>query len=326
MGALIALAVMGADLASAEVVWETAARPEKERELLFVGEQYCRAIGNYFHAAPGAAKEFPASLDDLILDRRHPVARRHLRKKFRDPITGSLDWGLVRGPGGAHRGRLQPFGARADQDRRIPASAGGLFRSDALCPMTLRPRPVRGRCAEGGAMSSIVSFHPDDLEWLARTMDASLAVQRRPQFFLWARGQLQSLLPHGTLFCASMDPDSRVPRFDVFAGAPYDEGRLAEILLPGKGLLVRAMKVWEDSGERPPACKRGAARHRAAPAHPAGARALRPGQHGGPQRARLRWPDGDVFRFLPDSAAPGPRYGYVLDLLVPHLHRAFLRL
>lgn len=98
-GVLAAVALVGIGLASAGVVWETASRREKERELLFVGEQYRRAIASYFHATPGAAKEFPPSLDDLILDQRHPVARRHLRKKFRDPITGSRDWGLVRGPG-----------------------------------------------------------------------------------------------------------------------------------------------------------------------------------------------------------------------------------
>ena len=44
---------------------------------------------------PGTGKVYPASLDALLDDRRGTVMRKHLRKRFRDPFTGSKDWGLV---------------------------------------------------------------------------------------------------------------------------------------------------------------------------------------------------------------------------------------
>jgi type II secretory pathway pseudopilin PulG len=97
IGLLIMVAIMSAGLAYAGIVWETAAKREREAQLLFVGEQYRRAIGSYYESSPGGAKQYPARLEDLLDDGRHPTTRRHLRRLFRDPITGSAEWGLVRG-------------------------------------------------------------------------------------------------------------------------------------------------------------------------------------------------------------------------------------
>lgn len=95
VGVLLAVALAGAALAAAGVVWSSAAQREREAELLFVGDQYRRAIGSYVDASPGP-KEYPRSLDELLEDRRLPVVRRHLRQPFRDPMTRDIDWGLVR--------------------------------------------------------------------------------------------------------------------------------------------------------------------------------------------------------------------------------------
>ena len=100
IGLLIFIALMGIALAGTGVLWHSEMRREKERELLFVGEQFRRAIGLYYERTPGGAKQFPKSIEDLILDRRYPSAQRYLRRLYADPITGKAQWGLVTGPEG----------------------------------------------------------------------------------------------------------------------------------------------------------------------------------------------------------------------------------
>ena len=97
---LLAMALHGAVLAAAGSVWHTAQKRERERELLFIGDQFRSAIRSYAQGGPGLAGQLPATLDDLLLDPRFPGARRHLRKVFVDPMTWSTEWGLVKTPDG----------------------------------------------------------------------------------------------------------------------------------------------------------------------------------------------------------------------------------
>jgi len=93
---LFLVAVLGVGLAALGTALETAARREKESQLLFVGDQYRRAIQSYHQATPGGAKAYPARLEDLLLDRRFPQTVRHLRRLYADPLTGQAEWGLVK--------------------------------------------------------------------------------------------------------------------------------------------------------------------------------------------------------------------------------------
>ncbi len=93
---LFLLVVLGLGLAGLGRVWDTSLRREKEAELLFVGDQYRRAIEAYQQATPGSEKTYPKHLEDLLLDRRFPQTVRHLRRLYRDPVTRSRDWGLVK--------------------------------------------------------------------------------------------------------------------------------------------------------------------------------------------------------------------------------------
>ncbi len=98
------VALAGIALAGAGTLWSTTVKREREAELLFVGEQFQRAITAYYEQGPAGVRQFPAKLEDLLQDRRFPTTRRHLRKVFFDPITGTRDWGFVRGPGGGITG------------------------------------------------------------------------------------------------------------------------------------------------------------------------------------------------------------------------------
>lgn len=84
------------------------AQREREAELLRLGEELARAIGAYYEATPGTLKHWPASLQDLIEDRRLVVVKRYIREVRLDPITRTRDWGLVRGADGGISGVYSP--------------------------------------------------------------------------------------------------------------------------------------------------------------------------------------------------------------------------
>src|SRR5207237_7930193 len=71
LGLLIIVAVMGAGLAATGTFFSHAAQREKERELLFVGDQYRQAIGSYYRHSPGTGA-YPKKLEELIEDKRFP--------------------------------------------------------------------------------------------------------------------------------------------------------------------------------------------------------------------------------------------------------------
>jgi type II secretory pathway pseudopilin PulG len=93
---LILVALLAFGLASVATVWDTLGRRERERELLFVGDQFRRAITSYQAETPTGARRFPTQLDDLLSDNRFPTVRRHLRRIYLDPMTGKPEWGLVK--------------------------------------------------------------------------------------------------------------------------------------------------------------------------------------------------------------------------------------
>lgn len=100
VGVLVLAALMGITAAVAADVWHTGYKRESERELLFIGNQFRQAIGHYYEHSPGPAKTFPRNLADLVRDPRTPGMKRHLRRIYADPMTGSEEWGVVRGPSG----------------------------------------------------------------------------------------------------------------------------------------------------------------------------------------------------------------------------------
>jgi type II secretory pathway pseudopilin PulG len=84
---LMLIALIGMGLAAAGTLWSTEARRARETELLFIGDQYRQAIRSYYELQPNQPR-LPQSIDDLLEDHRGPTLVRHLRRAYRDPITG----------------------------------------------------------------------------------------------------------------------------------------------------------------------------------------------------------------------------------------------
>ena len=104
LGLLLAVSATGLVLASVGELASHNAQREKEAELLFVGNEIRNAVASYYEKSPGGAKRYPQSLEALLQDERQPVIQRYLRRIYRDPLTGSAQWGLVEAPGGGIMG------------------------------------------------------------------------------------------------------------------------------------------------------------------------------------------------------------------------------
>lgn len=106
LGLLFLIAGLGVGLAALGTLWHTAVQREKERELLFVGDQYRRAIESFWTIPlpVGEPRRLPRSLEELLLDPRFPDTVRHLRRPYPDPMSGKPEWGLIRGAAGGIAG------------------------------------------------------------------------------------------------------------------------------------------------------------------------------------------------------------------------------
>jgi hypothetical protein len=96
IGILFVIAGLGVAMAALGTMWHTLAQREKERELLFIGEQFRLAIESFWKAEAGGIRRLPKNFEELLTDPRFPNTVRHLRRVYRDPMTGEAEWGVVK--------------------------------------------------------------------------------------------------------------------------------------------------------------------------------------------------------------------------------------
>jgi type II secretory pathway pseudopilin PulG len=103
---LFLVAAIGVSMAALGTLWQTASQREKEQDLLFAGDQYRRAIESFWNMPlpQGTPRRLPKNFDELIEDTRFPQTVRHLRRIYPDPMTRSVEWGVVKGPDGGIAG------------------------------------------------------------------------------------------------------------------------------------------------------------------------------------------------------------------------------
>ena len=121
LGLMIAVAVMGVALAGVGIVWRTSQQREREKELLYIGNEIEAGIGAYFESG---GRQFPSELMDLVEDSRWPEPRHFLRRLYKDPMTNAADWTLIRNENGGITGvasrslgvPIKKAGFRLDQE------------------------------------------------------------------------------------------------------------------------------------------------------------------------------------------------------------------
>lgn len=170
LGLIILVTVLGMVGAATLKIDALLRRAAAEQELLFVGAAFADALTSYAAATPQGMPTQPPNLQALLKDDRSPALRRHLRKVFIDPMTGSTDWGIVWL--GEHQGILAVYSkspARplkvANFDSRFRGFDGSLHISDwrfvANAPRPAVPPPAAATAsatstgASGGAPRSL---------------------------------------------------------------------------------------------------------------------------------------------------------------------------
>ncbi len=90
---MVVLASLAATVAVSHA--EVEVQREREAQLLWVGDQFRRALQSYHAITPtGGVPQYPRKLSDLLEDKRFPNPVRHLRQVYVDPVTGRPDWVL----------------------------------------------------------------------------------------------------------------------------------------------------------------------------------------------------------------------------------------
>ncbi len=110
---LVMVVVLGLATGMAGQTWRSTMQMAREAELLWRGQQYEQALASYYAVKHGPQQMLPAKLEDLLRDPRFPNVVRHLRKIYKDPMTGE-DLELITDPaeriiGVRSSSDLQPF-------------------------------------------------------------------------------------------------------------------------------------------------------------------------------------------------------------------------
>jgi transcriptional regulator EpsA len=84
---------------------------------------------------------------------------------------------------------------------------------------------------------------------ILRVLESSLNVRHRGEFFMWAQGQLQSLVPHGLMIGMTINSAGRQTHCECLQAVPLKEGLLAQIQHPDDGLLTQIERLCHSTGQ-----------------------------------------------------------------------------
>jgi transcriptional regulator EpsA len=175
---------------------------------------------------------------------------------------------------------------------------------------------------------SFINLTEEEQENLLRAIETSLQVKKRHQFFLWTQGPLQAFIPHKTLISLVTRDGEEMLVMDRFNSCVVSEQTFEDVCHPVDGVVMRAMRCWRETGDSPFLIAPGvqmplvlynrfrdqleqvefgcAAGHGSTPVDGCGISS-----------------SFFFFAHMPDTITV--RHAYFLELLMPHIHMAFLR-
>lgn len=172
----------------------------------------------------------------------------------------------------------------------------------------------------------VVILSRQEQEYLLRVIESGVRVASPHGFFLWTQGQLQTLLPHRMLVAMQFAPGGALQRLECLHGAVLDTDALARLTCARDGLAPRIARHCLQGGRLPALADFGAAGPQPGLEHfrdelaRAGFDNLL--VHGTGQTAA----GASVFVLFGLPLRPSARHAWFLELLLPHLHLALLRL
>lgn len=162
-------------------------------------------------------------------------------------------------------------------------------------------------------------------EYLLRVIEAGARVADVHGLFLWTQGQLQALLPHRVLVGVRCGPDGQPSRIECVHGTMLDGDTLRRLRAVQDGLAARIARHCPQGGRWPG--PRGENGVDPAVLAPFGAELAALGFDNVLVAGTGRLAEGASVVLLFDVAGrPHARHAYFLDLLMPYLHLALMRL
>ena len=158
-------------------------------------------------------------------------------------------------------------------------------------------------------------------EHLVRAIESAIHVRKRHQFFLWAQGQFRGVLSHEILVCVRLDDHGQVLQFECFHGTVLEGDDYDRLCNPVSGFAVQLARQC---------CMASPLLVSAAAPVNSGeltADLQRNGLKNALACATERIQGGNSVYILFDlDEEPDRRHAYFLELLLPHLQMATMRL
>jgi transcriptional regulator EpsA len=181
-------------------------------------------------------------------------------------------------------------------------------------------------------VDTVVILSRMEQEYLLRAIESGLRVGSGRQFFLWTQGQVQALLPHQVLACLQFAPGGALQRLECVHGTVLAPAAWDALASRHDGLALRIARHCMQ-GAHLPALLDGAGSGAGSGEGGQGAldgfRAELAGAgfdsvlvHGTGRTAE----GASVFVLFGLPMRPNARHAYFLELLLPHLHLALVRL